>query len=312
MEVDMGLFDYAKHFPESKRALRHSRNPGQHITIKQALTQFLREIERRKAPSTIRDYGFRVHRHLIPTFGHMALNELVADDVRVWQDEVIEYLSAKSINNILIPLRQVFRRAFEDEKIDSNPLSRIPNLSFRVRDPKPFSKSEVNAILNGFSNDAVEVRNYFQFAFYTGLRTSELIALTWEDINWDKKQASVSKALVVGHIKAPKTNAGNRCVDLSEQAIRALRRQERLHSTEGNIFRDPRDGMPWKNDQALRKIYWYPNLDQLGIERRNPYQTRHTFASRLLSDGENAMYVASQMGHANCSMIFNVYGRWIT
>ncbi|MFB0936677.1 MAG: tyrosine-type recombinase/integrase, partial [Propionivibrio sp.] len=47
------------------------------------------------------------------------------------------------------------------------------------------------------------------------------------------------------------------------------------------------------------------------IRYRRPYQTRHTYASMMLSAGENVMYVANQMGHADWSMLVRVYGHWI-
>ena len=44
---------------------------------------------------------------------------------------------------------------------------------------------------------------------------------------------------------------------------------------------------------------------------RYPYQTRHTYASMMLSAGENPLWVAAQMGHKDWSMIARVYGKWI-
>lgn len=44
---------------------------------------------------------------------------------------------------------------------------------------------------------------------------------------------------------------------------------------------------------------------------RYPYQTRHTYASMMLSAGENPMWVAQQMGHSDWAMIRRVYGRWM-
>ena len=48
-----------------------------------------------------------------------------------------------------------------------------------------------------------------------------------------------------------------------------------------------------------------------GVRYRNPYQTRHTWASMMLSAGEHPMWVASQMGHKDWGMIRRHYGRWI-
>jgi integrase len=77
------------------------------------------------------------------------------------------------------------------------------------------------------------------------------------------------------------------------------------------VFNDSRTNQPWKDDQAIRKIVWTPALKRASIKYRNPYQTRHTFASMLLSRGENPMFVAQQMGYKDWSMIIKVYGRWI-
>ena len=53
------------------------------------------------------------------------------------------------------------------------------------------------------------------------------------------------------------------------------------------------------------------SLKRLGMRYREPYQTRHTYASLQLMEGVNAVYIARQMGHAKEQMLFKVYGRWI-
>ncbi|MCX8566898.1 MAG: hypothetical protein ON057_001625 [Glomeribacter sp. 1016415] len=48
-----------------------------------------------------------------------------------------------------------------------------------------------------------------------------------------------------------------------------------------------------------------------GVRYRHPYQTRHTYASMMLSTGEHPMWVAKQMGHLDWTMIARRYGRWM-
>ena len=67
----------------------------------------------------------------------------------------------------------------------------------------PFSPDEINAILGAADGP---IRNLLQFAFWTGLRTSELIALRWEDVDGDA--IHVQRAKVRGKLKSPKTEAG--------------------------------------------------------------------------------------------------------
>jgi integrase len=77
------------------------------------------------------------------------------------------------------------------------------------------------------------------------------------------------------------------------------------------VFLNPRTGKPWETDAQIRKTAWIPALKRAGIAYRTAYQTRHTYASLMLSAGENPMWVANQMGHRDWGMIRKVYGKWI-
>lgn len=199
--------------------------------------------------------------------------------------------------------------AFLDGVIDRDPTARIRNLSVRQEEPNPFSPSEITAILEAAEP---QERNLFQFAFTTGLRTGELIALEWADIDWKRGVVCVRRASVRKRTKAPKTKAGEREVKLLPPAIEALQSQRQYSQLRGSrIFLCSRTGEPWQTDQQIRKSCWQPLLKKAGVEYRNPYQTRHTYASLMLSAGENPMWVAKQMGHKDWGMIRKRYGRWI-
>lgn len=188
-------------------------------------------------------------------------------------------------------------------------------MSKKVEPPKeeddvdPFSQVEMAAILDACDG---QIRNLFQFAFWTGLRTSELIALRWEDVNLRAGMLSVRRAKVRKQIKAPKTKAGRRTVQLLQPALGALLAQRQHTQLLGKeIFHNPRTGEAWVGDGAIRKTAWRPTLVRAEVRYRYPYQTRHTFASTLLSAGENPVWVATMMGHKDWAMIIKVYGRWI-
>ena len=72
-----------------------------------------------------------------------------------------------------------------------------------------FNLEEIKAILTEAKEQA---RNLFQFAFYSGLRTSELIALEWGDIDWLKGMVRVSRAVVLKKEKGTKKKSGQRDV----------------------------------------------------------------------------------------------------
>ena len=77
------------------------------------------------------------------------------------------------------------------------------------------------------------------------------------------------------------------------------------------MFLNPRTGKAWETDGQLRKTAWIPALRKAGVRYRNPYQTRHTYASMMLSAGEDPTWLAKQMGHKDWAMIRKIYARYI-
>lgn len=305
-EIETGTFDYLKHFPGSTTAKRLQGTLAHHTSVEAALKEWLKLAEKRCARSTIRDYSSAIYYHLIPTFGGFSLDELKSTHVKEWLYNLD--ISNKRANNVLTPLRQMLEEAYADEVIDKNPLDRIRNLPRQTREPQPFTKSETQKILGELQGEA---RNLIQFAFATGLRTSELIALQWSDISDCGLRATIRRAVVRGVSKTTKTASGQRTVELQPQAQKALELQLSATGPVGLIFRDPRAPHGPLDDQKIRKRIWRPALERAQVPYREPYQTRHTFASAQLSDGKNPLWVASQMGHKDWGMIRKVYGRWI-
>jgi integrase len=93
------------------------------------------------------------------------------------------------------------------------------------------------------------------------------------------------------------------------EALKAQKTHTLLKGVE--VFQNPRSGERWTGDQAIRKTLWSPALKRAGIRYRNPYQTRHTYASMMLMAGEHVMWVAKQMGHTDWAFTARTYSRWI-
>ena len=306
-EIAIGTFDYAEHFPDSPRVVMFGGRRKTQLTVGESQDKYLAAIRRTTATSTWKDYQSAVNYHLKPAFGDIPLQHLTTAEIRTWLGTLT--ISNKRINNILVPLRGMLKDAFDDGLIDRDPMARIRNLPVRKVPPDPFTLDEIWTILNTTSGQA---RNLFQFAFFSGLRTGELIALEWGDIDWNLNIVSVRRNSVRKEIKTPKTGAGQRDVMLLPQAREALENQKPFTFLEGlRIFHNPRTNRPWETDAQIRRTSWEHILKKTGIRYRIPYQTRHTYASQLLSAGENPMWVAAQMGHKDWGLIRERYGKWI-
>ena len=306
-KIERGTFDYAEYFPESPRAKALSKIPGHTITIESALENWLRHVKPEVQKSTYIGYEKSVHNNLIPAFGQMTLAQLKKSDVRNWASGFT--CSGKRISNMLTPLRQILTDAFDDELILKNPLYgwTIKRKGDRKPQPDPFTPDELAKILAAADG---QIRNLVSFWAWTGLRTSEIVALEWGDI--DTECVHVSRALVENEVKGPKTESGYRSVLLLSPARQALKAQrQRTYFEGGAIFHNPRTHASWKSNKAFPDHYWKPLLRKAEVRYRRPYQLRHTYASTLLSSGENIHWLAKQMGHRDATMILRTYGKWI-
>ncbi|GAN28632.1 tyrosine-type recombinase/integrase [Legionella pneumophila] len=312
--IERGTFSYADYFPDSKLARRFGHLPTS-ITIGEMLNEFIEETRRSREYSTYIGYKRICDHHLIPYFGATTIQDLKPAYIRKWIKEL--NVTAKTVSNLLIPLRAIIEQALNDEYIKTNPLDRIvinklldkesSKSDFKV---DPFNRDEINAILEAAHHP--QIRNLFQFAFFTGLRTSELLALEWQDIDFKRGTVKVSRAMVRKRLKGTKTEAGEREVMLLDPAIQALMEQKQFTFKKGkHVFHNPRTKQEWETDHQIRRTAWIYALENAGVRYRNPYQTRHTFASMMLSAGENIMWVASQMGHVDTEMVMKTYGKWI-
>lgn len=313
--IERQTFRYDEYFPDSKRAQLFG-HAVSNITIKELLENWLKDIKRTHPHSTYRCYNKSCQAHLIPEFGDYPARELNAQIIREWIRNRTGVL--KSIRNDLTPLRAILDQALNDDIIDRNPLDKIKvsklvsrNQSKTAYMVDPFSYDEINAVLTAASEYDPRIRNLLQFAFYTGLRTSELFGLKWCDIDWRNGTVRVQRAIVERKLKETKTKAGTRDVILLPAALESLQNQKQYSLEKGEfVFVRMKQRGELIDYEHLERPWKYI-LKLAGVHYRNPYQTRHTYASQLLSGGENPLFVAQQMGHKTTEMVMRHYGRWV-
>ena len=311
--ISLGTFNYQDYFPNSQRSKMFGYSVVK-STVGELLKEYMEIAEKTLEPSTFNGYRKACEAHLYPAFGNIPIKDLSSMIIRNYVTKL--ELTLKTIRNILTPLRNTLDQALNDGMITSNPLDRL--VLSKLVDKKtrssnwevdPFNQEEIKAILSEAKDQS---RNLFQFAFYSGLRTSELIALEWGDIDWLNGIVRVSRAVVLKKEKGTKTKSGQRDVLLLPPALEALQNQKKFTYLEGaRVFYNPRTNTAWETDGQIRKTCWTHILKKAGVRYRNPYQTRHTYASMMLSADENSLWVAKQMGHKDTEMIIKNYGRWI-
>lgn len=313
--IERNVFDYAVTFPESKNRFKFAERPqSAGLHLEDYLETWITGKKKQLKSSTWDGYNKIVTMLNQTTLGPILLPELRRTHVRDWCKT--QECGNKWLANVQSVLRTALQDALDDDLIEVNPLYgwKYENAEAikSVDDVDPFDAIEREAILSA-CNDP-QYKNMFEFAFWTGLRTSELIALTWEDIDWLRGEARINKAKTqaADEPETTKTRKGIRDVKLLGPALAALTRQKAITFLRGSIvFLDPRSDKPWEGDEAIRQGPWKTAVKKSGVRYRRPYQTRHTYASMMLTAGEPLGWVAGQMGHSDLSMLARVYARWI-
>ena len=330
--IEQGTFDYTEHFPFSKRSAMFGKGKTKEKLVGDAVDQWLSIQKTKLQESTFVNYRSKVKTYIKPAFANCAMSEITLSDIQTWMAVDLNHLSNKTINETLIIMRAIFDIAAADRVITESPLKHLKNLKVLAVQPDPFSKKEIETILNTPTNRDQEI-NMIEFNFWTGLRPSELIALSWEDIDQINWTAKIQLAKVSGKFKTVKTTKSERTVELLSPAIQALKRQLDLSYSSPTfeikvtqsdvktikkqqwhpVFLNSNTQEPHETDAAFRSRFWTTHLKKANVRSRPLKMTRHTYASQLLSTGKISKdWIAKQMGHTSTRMLEKHYAKWIS
>ncbi len=170
---------------------------------------------------------------------------------------------------------------------------------------EPFNLEEVKTLIE--NAPSLRLKAFLAVAFFTGLRTGEQLALLWSDIDFKNKKINIDKSLnLSGTITSPKNKPSIREVDLLEPVEKILKE---LKASEPANKKMVFLSVP-KRTQEFQKAF-KALLKALNLKERKLYTTRHTFASLMLSQGEEAMWVSKMLGHKDLNTTYSAYSHYI-
>ncbi|GAA7364425.1 site-specific integrase [Helicobacter pylori] len=232
---------------------------------------------------------------------------------KITKESVINYHNnayKKYKKNTLISLNALLKSFLEfceqEGYTEKNPYFKITMKNAKEGEKiNPFSLNEIKAILQ--SAPDLKLRAFLTTAFFTGLRTGEQLALLWSDVDFENKKINIDKSLnLSGVITSPKNKTSIREVDLLEPVEKILKELKASEPTNKKmIFLN----IP-KRTQGFQLMF-KKLLETLNLKDRKLYTTRHTFASLMLSQGEEAMWVSKTLGHKDLNTTYKAYSHYI-
>lgn len=272
-------------------------------------------------PSTADSRKYMIDKRLIPYFGKRPLKSLTKQLMAKFiSDQSNEGYSAAYIKNIYSLLNQAFDTAVEWTLIKENPIKGIrkPSVKRGNKVDKTWNKEEINRFLLMASERDIAVP--YIVSIHTGVRRGELLALTWDDVDWEQGKIRINKNVhrVKGEglkIGATKTENSNRTIPLPAYVMdvlmkhRTVRDSLKTHYGEefnplNLVFPSVKGTIldPDNFSRQFRKI-----VEQLDVRKISLHGLRHTHATILMRMGVNARVVADRLGHSRIQVTLDYY-----
>jgi integrase len=333
-EIEQGIFDYARYFPNSTQPKRAEARRDLAAEVRTALNStnvtsasavaaptfavfvdiWLTENEVRWRRTTRNLRRDMIERHLIPVFGERMVSTITRPQLLEFRAALAKRpgkregstISPKTVNEVMAVLLSILGEAADRYEF-TNPGTRVNRLKVPRKDIQPFRLVEVLRLIETARDD---FKPYFTVRFFTGMRSGEAHGLKWRNVDFVRRQILVRESFTHGEQDGIKTDGSMREIAMSQLVYDALREQEKLTRHLGEYVFCSRNGLPIDLHNFVARV-WNPLLDHLKLERRRPYQMRHTAATLWLAAGENPEWIARQLGHSTTEMLFRVYSRFV-
>lgn len=261
---------------------------------------------------TFRRKKLHYENHVKPYFGKMYLKDIKPITIEKWVGKLKKRYAYQSIKTFYSVLNNILQYACLNEYIVTNPTSALRGIfkkgGFIKKDePNPFTKEEIELIKE---TDMIDyVKNFVLLGLYTGARPGEIVALNWNDVNFEKRYIEINKTIVHSKVGSTKTTNSVRKVDLFDNAIEVLKNQYKFTHDKTNVFVNQYGKQFYSHDVIAH--HFKVVLRELDIKGKYLYNLRHTFASTLLANGIDIAYISKMLGHANSAVTLQRYTKFI-
>jgi len=277
------------------------------ITIKDVLENYRSTKEPFLKPGTVEFYLYLYNR-LSPLWDYKAEKITVAEISAFINSLKNQGLSNKIIREQISFCKSAYNLAIEHDLIAAhrNAFAKVKAPVADKFEPQPFTQAEIKAIFDELNP---RLRLMFWVQLCTGLRTGELIALRFEDLDFERRRMNIRRTRRHGIENAPKTKASQREVFMPPDVAESLQTlQEERGAAKGEYVFLTQYSQPYDDVPAEP---WKQALERAGVDHRRCYTLRHSHASWALSNNVRLSYVSAALGHTSVNVTAQKYIRYL-
>lgn len=255
--------------------------------------------------STLDRYERIVKTYLIPHWGDRDVREITPLDVERFQAQLGAQIAATTTSAAMGKLRSIFAAGVRGRYIDRSPAEGVQAVKLKHESWDWYDASETTRFLEACAKVLPRWVNWYTVAFRTGLRGGEMAGLNWADVDFQRATITVRRTWCNKYgLRATKGDKV-RTVPLAASAVDALKDQRYKTGLKGaQVFSSVRGGREQSGvtQRAIARISLAAGLRQI-----RSHDTRHSFASQLVSAGVPIVQVAKLLGHASVTTTFRTY-----
>ena len=280
--------------------------------------KYLAHLENRLKPSTIYGKKLMLKNYMRGFFEKSDIKNIPNQHVLNWLEMLKRKdLQINRINKLLAELNCVLEYGEKFYDIQHNPcrvIGYLKDTSPKDKQMLIWTPQEFNKFIEAC--DDINYYTLFSILYYTGVRLGEALALTWNDINKYARNMSITKTMCQKadgdtpfHVTSPKTNSGNRIIDLPDSLYNIIMRYEEYSRTK-YVELQPDDLIFGKNKPfSETSICRYKNkkCKEAKVKQIRIHDFRHSHASLLISMGINPLFIKERLGHKEVSTTLNIY-----
>jgi integrase len=269
---------------------------------------------------TFTRYEQLLRRHLCARVGSIPLQKLRAADLQaIYAAMAKDGLADRTRLHLHRVISTMLKHAAQWGAVARNVATMVDAPRVKASELEILTPGQLKAALASLRS--LELRSIADVALGTGLRRGELLALRWQDVDFEGATLRVEQAVEQTKrggiiLKAPKTRHGRRAVSLAPATVAALREHWRAHQETRlalGLGKAPRDGFVFANwDGAIRSPHWLTQAWRKAMAaaglKATFHSLRHTHASTLIASGLDVLTISRRLGHGGAVITLGVYG----
>ena len=302
----------------------------EHLTVRDWLDKWLNEYKIHSLKrSTYDNYLSLMNTFIVPKIGDIRLDKLTRNIVHGLYTEMTDQgFSASTVHNIHKILHGSLEQAVAEGIVSINPCYKLPLPKLPAQNEKPLTDEEIEKLTSALRENSYD--NGILFMLNSGMRVGEMLALKWDDINFDEGYISVSKTIkrvtrtgIKGEsgtktelaFESPKTENSNRLIPISSALAAVLSKQQSYIRTaralSSDAFKDNGFIFSAENGSPIDPRNFSRHLESVctraGIRKLHSHIFRHTFISIAVKNKVDPRLLKRIVGHANVSMTDSIY-----